>query len=83
MNPQKEDTTTRQIQGSPMVVEDNLWTLGNSMTTSRMGSLSALIATNMDTWKMNADWKRRNKKQEHVLNATRRGILPKTAKESR
>jgi len=57
--------------------------LGNSTTTSRMGSLSASIATNMDTWQMNADWKRRNEKQEHVLNATRRGISPKTTKESR
>ena len=77
------DMTTRQVQESPMVIEDNLWTLGNPMTTSRMGSLSASIATNMDTWQRNANRKRRNEKQEHVLNVTRRGILPKTAKESR
>jgi len=83
MNPQKEDTTTRQVQESPMVVKDNLWTLGNQTTTSRMESLSASIATNMDIWQRNADRKRRNEKREHVLNATRRGILPKTAKESR
>jgi len=31
-----------------MVVEDNLWTLENPITTSRMGSLSASTATNMD-----------------------------------
>ena len=66
-----------------MVVEDNQWTLGSPTTTSRIGSLSASIATNMDTWKRNADQKRRNEKREHVLNVTRRGILPKTAKESR
>ena len=66
-----------------MVVEDNQWTLGSPTTTSRIGSLSASIATNMDTWQRNADQKRRNEKREHVLNATRRGILPKTAKESR
>ena len=66
-----------------MVVEDNQWTLGSPTTTSRIGSLSASIATNMDTWQRNADQKRRNEKREHVLNVTRRGILPKTAKESR
>jgi len=83
MNSQKENMITRQVQESPIVVENNLWTLGNPTTTSRMGSLSASIATNMDIWQRNADRKRRNEKREHVLNATRRGILPKTAKESR
>ena len=83
MSPQREDTTTKQEQELPMVVEDNLWTLGSPTTTSRMGSLSASIATNMDTWQRNADRKKRNEKRERVLNATRKGILPKTAKESR
>ena len=49
MNPQKDDTTTRQGQESHMVVEDNQWTLGSPMTTSKTGSLSTSIATNMDT----------------------------------
>ena len=83
MSPQKEDMTTRWEQEPYMVEENNLWTLGSLMTTSKMGSLSASIVTNMDTWQRNADRKRRNKKHEYVLNATRRGILPKTARESR
>ena len=83
MSPQKEDMTTRQEQEPHTVEEDNLWTLGSPMTTSKMGSPNASIVTNMDTWQRNADWKRRNEKHEHVLNVTRRGILPKTAKESR
>ena len=44
---------------------------------------SASIVTNMDTWQRNTNQKRRNEKYEHVLNATRRGILPKIAKENR
>ena len=83
MSPQKEDMTTRWEQEPYMVEENNLWTLGSLMTTSKMGSLSASIVTNMDTWQRNADRKRRNEKHEYVLNATRRGILPKTARESR
>jgi len=66
-----------------MVEENNQWTLESPMTISKTGSLSASIATSMDTWKRNADWKRRNEKHEHVSNATRRGILPKTAEESK
>ena len=66
--------TTRQEQELYMVEEDNLWTLGSPMTTSRMGSLSASIATNMDTWQRNADRKRRNEKHKRVLNVTRRDI---------
>ena len=83
MSPQKEDMTTRQEQESHMVEGDNLWTLGSPTTTSKMGSLSASIVTNMDTWQRNVNWKRRNKKHKRVLNVTRRGILPKTARESR
>ena len=83
MSPQKEDMTTRREQEPHMVKGNNLWTLGSPTTTSKMGSLSVSIVTNMDTWQRNADQKRRNKKHEHVLNVTRRGILPKTARESR
>ena len=83
MSPQKEDMTIRWEQEPHMVEGDNLWTLGSPTTTSKMGSLSTSIVTNMDTWQRNADLKRRNKKHERVLNATRRGILPKTARESR
>jgi len=63
--------------------EDNQWTLGSPMITSRIESLSALIATSMAIWQKNADWKRRNEKYEHVLNATRRGILLKIVKGNR
>ena len=83
MSPQKEDMTTRWEQEPYTVEEDNLWTLGSPMTTSKIGSLSASIITNMDTWQRNADRKRRNEKHECVLNVTKRGILPKTARESR
>jgi len=83
MSPQRGDMTTRRRQEPHMVEKDNLWTLGNPMTTSKMGSRNASIAINMDIWQRNADRKRRSEKREHVLNATRRGILPKTAKESR
>ena len=83
MSLQKEDMITRQEQEPHTVEEDNLWTLGSPTTTSNMGSLSASIVTNADTWKRNADRKRKNEKREHALNATRRGTLPKTAKESR
>ena len=83
MSPQREDMTTRRGQEPYMVEEDNLWTLGSPMTTSRMGSQNASIVTNMDTWQKNADWKGRNEKHEYALNVTRRGISPKTAKGSR
>jgi len=66
-----------------MVVEDNQWTLESPMTISKTGSLSASIATSMDTWQKNANQRRRNEKHKRVLNVTRRGILPKTAKGSR
>jgi len=63
-----------------MVVEDNPWILGSLTITSRMGSLSASIATNTDTWQKNVDQTRKNEKQEHVSNATRKGTLPKDCK---
>jgi len=66
-----------------MVEEDSQWTLESPMTISKMGSLSASIATSMDTWQRNAEQTRRNKKHEHVLNVTRRDILPRTVKRNR
>ena len=83
MNPQKDDITTKQVLERHMEEEDNQWILESPTTTSKTGSLNASIVTNMDTWQRNADWKRRNEKHEHVLNATKRCILPKTARESR
>ena len=83
MSPQREDTTTRQGQEPHTGEEDNLWTLESPMITSKTGSLNASIATSMDIWQRNADRKGKNRKQEHVSNAKRKGTLPKTAKESR
>ena len=83
MSPQKEDTITRREQEPHMVVKDNKWTLGSPTTTSKMGSLSASIATNMDIWQKNAEQRGRNAKPERVSNAKRKDILPKTVKESR
>jgi len=80
MSPQKEDMITKQAPEQHMEEEDSQWILGSPMTISKMGSLSASIATSMDIWQRSAEQKRRNEKHEHVLNATRRGILPKTAK---
>ena len=66
-----------------MEEEDNQWILGSPTTISRMESLNASIVTSMDTWQRNTDRKRRKEKYEHVLNATRRGTLPKTVKGNR
>jgi len=83
MSPQREDMTTRWGQEPHTVEEDNLWTLGSLITTSKTGSLSASIATSMDTWQRNANRKGKNEKQGHVSNARRKGISPRTAKGSR
>ena len=83
MNQQKDTTITRQVWKSHMVEKDSQWTLESPTIISKTGSLSASIATSMDTWQRNADRKRRNEKHECVLNATRRGILPKTAEGSK
>jgi len=80
MSPQKEDTITKQVPERHMEEEDSQWILGSPMKISKMGSLSASIATSMDIWQRSAEQRRRNEKHKHVLNATRRGILPKTAK---
>ena len=83
MSPQRDAMITRREQKLPMVVEDNQWTLGSPMTTSRMGSLSASIATNMDIWQRNAEQRKGNGRHEPVSNATERDILPRTAERSR
>jgi len=83
MSPQKEDTITKQAPEQHMEEEDNQWILGSPTTISKMGSLSASIATSTDIWQRSAEQRRRNEKHKHVLNATRRGILPKTAKGNR
>jgi len=53
------------------------------MRISRMGSLSASIATSIGIWQRNADQRRRNKKPGDALNVTRKDISPETAKESK
>ncbi len=66
-----------------MEKEDNQWILGSPTTISEIGSLSASTATSTDTWQRNAEWRRKNEKHKHVLNVTKRGILPKIVKENR
>ena len=83
MSLQRNDMTTRQAWERHMEEGDNQWILGSLTTTSKMGSLNTSIATSMDIWQRNAEQRRKNRKHEHALNATRRGILPRTAKESR
>jgi len=63
--------------------EDNQWILGSLIIISIMGSPSASIAISTAIWQKNADRKKRNEKHKHVLNVTRRGILPKIVKENR
>ena len=46
-------------------------------------SQSASIATNTDIWQRNAEQRRRNERHEHVSNATKKGISPRTVKEKR
>jgi len=60
-----------------MVVEDNQWTLESPTTISKMGSLSASIATSTDTWQRNADWRKRNEKHKHVLKCDKKGHIAK------
>ena len=74
---------TRQALERYMEEENNQWTLGSPMIISKTGSLSASIVTSMDIWQRNAEQRRRNKKNKHVLNVTRRGTLSKTVKGNR
>jgi len=83
MSPQKDDMITKQAPEQHMEEEDNRWILGSPTIISKMESLSASTATSMDTWQRNAEQRRKNEKHEHVLNVTRRGILPRTAEGSR
>jgi len=83
MNPQKDTTTTRQAPEQCMVDKDNQWTLEGPMRISKTGSLSASIATNMDTWQRNADRRKKNEKPGYISNVIRKDILPETAKESK
>ena len=55
MNPWRDKMTTKQVLEQPMEKEDNPWTLGSQMRTSRTESQSASIATNMDTWQKSAN----------------------------
>jgi len=48
-----------------------------------MGSLSASTETSTDTWPRNTEQRKKNKRPEHVLNMTKKGILLEIAKESR
>jgi len=81
MSPQKDDTIIKQTQKSCMEGEVSLWTLESPTITSRTESLSASIATSMDTWQKNADQRKKNIKLGNVLNVRKKNTLPKTAKE--
>jgi len=83
MSPQKDDKITRWPQEQHMEGEDNQWILGGSTTTLRTESRSASTATNMNIWQRNAEQRKGNEIHEPVLNARRKGISPRTAKESR
>ena len=83
MSPQRDDMITKQAPEQHMEEGDNQWILGSLTTTLKMGSRSASTAISMDTWQRNAKQRRKNEKHKRVLNATRRGILPRTAEESR
>ena len=63
--------------------EDNQWILGGPMIISRMGSPSASIATNIDTWQRNAKQRKRNERLGHVSNVTRKDTSLETIKESK
>ena len=83
MNLQRDETIIRQTPERYTEEEDNQWTLESPMKTSKMGSLSASIATSTDIQQKNTEQKERSKKHEPVSNATRRGTLPKTVEENR
>ena len=77
MSPQRDGMITKQVLEQHMEDEDNPWTLGSPMKTSKTGSPNTSIATSMVIWQRNADQRRRNEKHELALNVTRRGTLPK------
>jgi len=57
--------------------------LESPTTISKTESLSVSTATSMDIWPRNAERRRKNKRPEYVLNATKKSILPEIAKKSR
>ena len=83
MNPQKDNMFTKQAPELYMEEEDNQWISGSPTRISKIGSLNVSTATSTNTWQRNAEQRKKNEKHEHVLNATRRDILPRTAEESR
>ena len=83
MNPQKDDTITRQVLEQHTEEEDNQWILGSPTTTLKMGSRNASIATNTDIWQRNVRQRRKNETHELVSNATRKGTLPRTVKRNK
>ena len=83
MSPQRDDMITEQVPERYIEDEDNPWTLGSLMRTSKTGSPSASTATNIVIWQRNADQRRKNRKREPVSNVTRKSTSPKITKESR
>ena len=74
---------TKQAPEQHMEEGDNQWILGSPTTILETGSQNASIATNMDIWRRNAEQRKENGIHEPVSNARRKGISPRTAKESR
>ena len=64
---------TKRVQERLTGEEDNQWILGNLTITLKMGNQSVLTVTSMATWQRSAEQKRKNKRQELVLDVTRRG----------
>ena len=83
MSLQRDATITRQAPEPHIEGEVSPWILESPTTTSKMGSLSASTATSMDTWQRNTKQRRRNKRPEHVLNMTKKDILPEIVKGSK
>ena len=76
-----DNMTTRQEPEQCMVEEDSQWTLASSMTISRIGSQSTSTATSTGIWPKNVGRKKR-KRQKYISNVTKKGTLPRIAKES-
>ena len=83
MNLQKDAMITKQALEQHMEGEDSSWRLESQTTTSKMESLSASTATSIDIWQRNSSQRKRNEKPGSVSNVIKKGILPRTAKESR
>jgi len=65
-----------------MVDKSSSWILERVVTTSKMGSQSASIATSIGIWQKNAGTRRKRKKPGSVSNATKRDTLQRTVKGS-